>query len=677
MIKNTKLSNTACLITVRTTSTRLPGKALLSLRGKRVIEHVIDRAKLVKKTERIILCTSDKKEDDILERIAKENGIDWFRGSLEDKVGRWYGAVQKFGVEFFYNVDGDDLFFDPQLVDTALQQMADNPSYEVIVGHKELPCGAFTHAIRSSVLKKVCETKNTNDTEMYSVFFEDPKRWKIEELNVKDRSLLYPNIRMTLDYQEDFDFFDRVLDEFNTDKNTISMKRIIERIKKKPEIAQINFFREIDWRNNQKKMVQSMDTKMGAPKKTTSANSWRFQGNEQKYAKEVLDLGFGISTAGSMNQRLEEAFAKRFGVPYAVTSTSGTSTLHQALAAFGVGPGNEVIIPALTVIMCGYAVIYTGAKPVFADVDKKTFLIDPKDVEKKITKKTKAIMVVHLYGQVCNMTAIMKIAKKYNLFVLEDCAQCYLGTDNKGRIGGTIGHAGSFSFETTKHLSTGDGGILITNDEKIAERMRKFGSMGFKQLKAQSGHARKNKNTFQDPLYLRHDTFGLNYRMPELIAAVGLAQVEKIDMLVKQRQRIASRYLTAMRNCDWLIPQSVPAGYVNSYYTFALLYKGQEKKGVSWYDFRKKFMEFGGDGIYSAWALVYNEPIMQTLNKQGKFFTDLKAQAPAYKGFLNKVSCPVAESLQPKLMQFPLNQGDDAEIDKQVDALRKTIKYFD
>src|SRR3989344_801081 len=118
--------------------------------------------------------------------------------------------------------------------------------------------------------------------------------------------------------------------------------------------------------------------------KIKTSNSWRFKGNELKYVKEVLDSGFSGYRTGSMNKRLDEAFSRRFGVRYAITSNSGTSTLHQALAAFGVGQGDEVIIPALTVVMCGFAVLHAGAKPVFADVDPDTFLIDPKDIEKKI-----------------------------------------------------------------------------------------------------------------------------------------------------------------------------------------------------------------------------------------------------------------------------------------------------
>lgn len=407
-----------------------------------------------------------------------------------------------------------------------------------------------------------------------------------------------------------------------------------------------------------------------------TANAWRFSGNEIKYVTEVLNSGFGSSTSGNMNQRFEQAFAKRFGAKFAVTSNSGTSTLHQALMAFGVGPGDEVIIPALTVVMCGFAVMHSGAKPVFADVLPDTFLIDPKDIERKITPKTKAIMVVHLYGLVCDMDAVMKIAKKHKLFVLEDSAQCFLGTDNKGRYGGTIGDVGSWSLENSKHISTGDGGILTTNSEILAERMRKFGGLGFKNIRALNGQVRKNKDTFQDPKYLRHDTFGYNYRLPEVAAAVGLAQLEKINFLVKKRQQIASKYLKALKDCDWIIPQATPKGYVNSYFTFGARFEG-EKKGISWYDFRKKFMEFGGDGIYAAWQLVYNEPIMQTIHKKGAFFQDLPNQAKYFKGYLKNVNCPVAEKLQLKLMQFTANQGIEGEMNKQMNALKKAIEFFE
>ena len=192
-----------------------------------------------------------------------------------------------------------------------------------------------------------------------------------------------------------------------------------------------------------------------------------------------------------------------------------------------------------------------------------------------------------------------------------------------------------------------------------------------------AGQVKKNKDVFQDPKYLRHVTFGYNYRLTAIAGAVGLAQIEKIDYLVKKRREIAKKYLEAIKGCDWLIPQRVPKGFVNSYYTFAARYEGEKKKGVSWYDFRKKFMEFGGDGIYSAWALVYNEPIMRLINDKGAFFPDLPNQAKHFKGYLPKnINCPEAEKLQPKLMQFTANQGIEKDMNVQMNALKQTIKFF-
>jgi perosamine synthetase len=409
---------------------------------------------------------------------------------------------------------------------------------------------------------------------------------------------------------------------------------------------------------------------------TNTDKGWRFRGNELKYVKEVIDAGFGSGTTGSKNLRVEQSFCKRFGIKYAITSNSGTSTIHQALMAMGAGPGDEVIVPALSPMMCGFAPIYAGAAPVFADIDKNTFTIDPKDVEKKITRKTKVILAVNLYGQVCDMTKIMSLAKKYDLYVLEDCAQCYLGTDEKGRLGGTIGHVGSFSLQTSKHITCGDGGILVTNDEKLGERMRKFGGLGFKHQKADRSMIKKNRDLFQDPQYLRHDNLGWNYRMSELSAAVALAQIEKLDWLVNKRQQMAKKYLEAIDGCDWLVPQYQPKGYKNSYYTFVVRYDGMEKFGVSWYDFRKKYIEFGGDGIYAAWALIYNEPIINLINKKGRYCTDLKGQATYLKSCIKKPQCPTAEYLQPRLLQFTTNQGTITEMNQQRDILRKTIKYF-
>ena len=383
---------------------------------------------------------------------------------------------------------------------------------------------------------------------------------------------------------------------------------------------------------------------------------WRFTGNERKYIEEVLSSGFGASESGTMNERLERKFAEIHGLKYAITANSGTSTLHVALNSLGVGSGDEVIIPALTVAMCGFSVWQCGATPVYADILSDTFLINPIDIEQKITNKTKAIMPVHMYGNMCDMNEIMKIAKKNDLLVVEDCAECQLSTDDKGQIAGTVGDVGSWSFENSKHLTTGDGGIVATDDEELAAKMRKFASVGFKNVNATSGKVRISRDQFQDPNYERHDTLAYNYRFPELCAAVGLAQCERIDEFVKLRIQMAESYLETLKDSALFVPQKVQDGYRNSYYTFAARFLGNDYN-ISWYDFRKKYMEFGGDGIYAAHQLVYNEPC----------FRDNKI------GYGN---APISEKLQKELMLFTTNQRNEDERKTQIMALEETLGYF-
>jgi perosamine synthetase len=395
-------------------------------------------------------------------------------------------------------------------------------------------------------------------------------------------------------------------------------------------------------------------------------NTWRFGEKEFRYLREVLDSGFGSSTSGSMNHRFEQAFAKKVGAKYAITFNSGTSTLHAALDAVGVGPGHEVIIPPLTVISDAMAILAQNAIPVFADVDPETFNIDPYDVERKLTEKTKAIMPVSLYGLCCDMDPLMKMARNHDIMVINDAAQAYMAK-YKGRDITEIAHITSYSLENSKQITTGDGGIVVTNDEVLAARMRKLGNQGYAALTSGDGRIRLNKKIFQDPKYKRHDAYGCNYRMPEVAAALGLAQVKRMDFFINLRTKIASMYADAIRGCDYLIPQKTPEGYVNTYWCYVVKF---ERRDISWYEFRDKYEKFGGDGIYAAWALTYDETLFTS--------DEYKKRAPHYYKNLHYPPglCPNAEEIQPKLMQFVNNYGSPEEAEPKVEALRKTIRYF-
>lgn len=250
-------------------------------------------------------------------------------------------------------------------------------------------------------------------------------------------------------------------------------------------------------------------------------------GNEKRYVNECLDSTW-ISSKGEYVSRFEVEFAKYIGANKAATVSNGTVALHLALIVLGVGPGDEVIVPTLTYIASVNAVSYTGATPVFVDSEPVSWQMDPKDVERKITPKTKAIMAVHLYGHPCDMDALQQIAKKNGLFLIEDCAEAF-GTQYHGRHVGTFGDISTFSFFGNKTITTGEGGMVVTNDETLYERAVHFKGQGLA----------KHREYW-------HDVVGYNYRMTNICAAIGLAQLEQADKFIAKKREIARWYNTEL-----------------------------------------------------------------------------------------------------------------------------------
>ena len=361
----------------------------------------------------------------------------------------------------------------------------------------------------------------------------------------------------------------------------------------------------------------------------------------------------------SLIQNFEEKFSKRFEVDYSVAVNSGTSGLHAALYAAGVGVGDEVIQPSLTVIMDSYATLYLGATPVYVDIDADTWNIDIKQIEKSITKKTKAIITVSLYGLPVDIDPIMNLAKKHGLVVIDDSAQTVL-SNYKERIAGTCADIGVYSFEKTKHITSGsEGGMVVTNSPIYAERIRKFAGVGYKNLTATAGRTSLASSVFQNPDYERFDMIGYNYRMNVVTAACGLAQFEIIDELVNKRKKSGSMFLQAVKNCSWLKPQKFPDYCEHSYYTFSALYDGEKQKGVTWKQFYNRYIETGGDGFYACWKNPYLEPSLKGKSLNAREFP--------------VGSFPIAEGYQKKLMCFKTNYRDLEFAQTKIDILSDLI----
>lgn len=281
-------------------------------------------------------------------------------------------------------------------------------------------------------------------------------------------------------------------------------------------------------------------------------------GNEKKYVNECLDSTW-ISSKGRFIGEFETKFAAYTGVRYAASVCNGTVALHLALVALGVGPGDEVIVPTLTYISSVNAIAYTGATPVFVDSLENTWQIDPDDVRRKITPRTRAIMVVHLYGHPCDMDPMVAIAREYGLFMVEDCAEAF-GSLYKGRHVGCFGDIATYSFFGNKTITTGEGGMVVTNDDTLYDRVYHFRGQGLA----------KHRQYW-------HDVIGFNYRMTNICAAIGLAQLERAEDFLAKKRQIAERYAERLNGVPVTLHQEVGA-VRHSYWMCSLLVDDPQKR---------------------------------------------------------------------------------------------------
>ena len=277
-------------------------------------------------------------------------------------------------------------------------------------------------------------------------------------------------------------------------------------------------------------------------------------GNEIKYINEAISTGW-ISSSGPYIQKFEDSFAKYCGVKYGVAVCNGTLALHLALLSLGIKNGDEVIIPDFTMIASAFAVCYTGAKPIFIDADKETWNIDINKIEQKITSKTKAIMPVHIFGNMCDMFNIKSIAKKYNLYIAEDAAESH-GSEYNGKKSGSFSDISAFSFFANKIITTGEGGMVITNNEDLYKKAKYYKNLCF---------------SLEGPRNYLHEDIGFNYRMSNLHAAIGLAQTEKSDYYRNLRIKNNSLYKKYLSTCEGIIFQKDEGNSLNCHWMNAIL----------------------------------------------------------------------------------------------------------
>lgn len=274
-------------------------------------------------------------------------------------------------------------------------------------------------------------------------------------------------------------------------------------------------------------------------------------GRAKEYVNRCLDSTW-ISSRGEFINLFENGFAEYIGVEQATSVCNGTVAIHLALAALGIGPGDEVIVPTLTYIASVNTILQTGATPVFVDSLATTWQMDPEDVRRKITGKTRAVMAVHLYGQPCDMTALVDICREHRLYLVEDCAEAF-GSYFDGRHVGTFGDIASFSFFGNKTITTGEGGMVVARDKALLDRARHL----------------KNQGVSPTREYW-HDELAYNYRMTNICAAIGLAQLEEADAILARKRQVAAWYAEHLCGLPLEIHSEAP-GTVHSFWMLSIL----------------------------------------------------------------------------------------------------------
>lgn len=270
----------------------------------------------------------------------------------------------------------------------------------------------------------------------------------------------------------------------------------------------------------------------------------------------------GWLTQGPKVAAFEKAFAARHGVNHALATTSCTTALHLILAALEIGPGDEVIVPAFTWIATANVVLYCGATPVFADVLSETFNVDPEDVRRKVTPRTKAVLVVHLFGLCADMDAVRRAAPGIPL--IEDAA-CAAGAAVRGRPAGSLGLAGAFSFHPRKSITTGEGGMVTTQDSALAERINQLRNHG---ASISEEERQKGVRPYRLPEF---NLLGYNYRMTDLQGAVGLVQLSKLDILINRRAEGVARYEKSLADIPWLHLPRVPLDFTHGWQAYVTM----------------------------------------------------------------------------------------------------------
>ena len=363
-----------------------------------------------------------------------------------------------------------------------------------------------------------------------------------------------------------------------------------------------------------------------------------FGSEELKEVREVLKSGW-VAGGGPESHELSSKIAKYTGARYAIALNNCTSALHLSLLSLGIKEGDEVLVADYTFPATALAVLYCGAKPIFVDIDRETYNMNPADLKKKISRRSKAIIPVHLFGQSADMKPITEISSKHNLEVIEDAA-CSFGAKYKSKMVGTIGNTGCFSFHARKNITMGEGGAVVTNNKNIAEKIDLLSNFGI------SSAYKRSKGSFFMPKF---SEAGFNYKLSDINAAVGIVQIKKNKRFIRERRNLAEYYNEKLRDLDLIKPPIEAKDCYHVYQSYVVLVDKRVDTGRLINSLRES-----GVGCNIGSYSCHRQPL-----------------------FKSKVKCPVSKELSMRTVALPMYNGLSLkQIDFIISKLEKTLKNW-
>lgn len=627
-------------VMARTASSRLPNKVISDLGGQPMLVRVVNRVNRSKRLDKAVVATTNDTRDDAIVEICKERDWPYFRGDEYDVLDRCYQAAKTYDSETVVRITADCALIDPEIIDRVVEAFLEKGTdYASNTLTRTYPIGLDVEVMTFDALSRAWHEAGEPYERMHCTpyIYQNPERFRL--LNVaaeKD----YSSYRWVVDTAEDLEFVRAVYSRLGN-SDAFGWGDVLRLLSKEPELMEIN--RRVE--NQASPRLAIYD---GKPVRDRTLPYGHQSIDEDDIRAVVEVLRSDLITTGPKVAEFEKAFTDYSGAKHAVSFSSGTAALHGAAFAAGLGQEDEAITTPMTFCATSNCLLYQGTKPVFADICPDTLNIDPVDLAKRITARTRVIVAVDYAGHPADLDALLYLAQRHGLVLIEDACHA-LGAEYKGQKVGSVSDMSIFSFHPVKHVTTGEGGMVTTDSPEYAQRLRIFRNHGI--------DSDPRQRAMKGQWYYEMVMLGYNYRLTDIACALGLSQLRKLDSNLKRRREIARRYTETLQSQPALVTPTVRNDVNPAWHFYPIRLELEKLKVKRDAVFRALLAE--GIGVNVHYIPVHLHPYYK--------------EHFGYRGG----EYPVAEDAYERLITLPLFPAmTDSDVEDVIEAVSKVLRFY-